>query len=58
MDCCWVASCTFFRYLISNIAKILIDSTEQIDGYFFRKNVEDIVLNDNPLRPVTLASTK
>ena len=35
-----------------------IYSTEQEDGYFFRKNVEDIVLNDNPLMPVILACTK
>ena len=58
MDCCRVASCTFSRYMIISIAKISIYSTEQVDGYFFRKNVEDIVLNDNPLMPVTLACTK
>ena len=58
MDCCRVASCTFLRYMIISIAKISIYSTEQVDGYFFRKNVEDIVLNDNPRMPVTLACTK
>ena len=58
MDCCRVASCTFSRYMIISIAKISIYSTEQVDGYFFRNNVEDIVLNDNPLMLVTLACTK
>ena len=61
MDCCRVASCTFLRYIIISIAKMAIYSTEQVDGYFlffFHKNVVDIVLNDNPLMPVTLACTK
>ena len=44
--------------MIISIAKISIYSTEQVDGYFIRENVEDIVLNDNPLMPVTLACTK
>ena len=58
MDCCRVASCTFLRYMIISIAKISIYSLEQVDGKFFRKNVEDIVSNDNPLMPVTIACTK
>ena len=32
MDCCQVASCTFLRYMIINIAKISIYSTEHVDG--------------------------
>ena len=59
MDCCLVASCMFLRYIIINIAKISIYKfSRTVDGYFCRKNVEDIVLNDNPLMAVTLASTK
>ena len=47
MDCCRVASCTFLiRYMIISIAKISIYSSGQVDVYFFRKNVEDIVLNE------------
>ena len=45
MDCCRVTSGTF--YMIISIAKISIYSTEQVDGYYFRKNGEDIVQNDN-----------
>ena len=44
--------------MIISIANISIYSTEQVDGYIFHKNVEDIVLNDNPLMPVTLACKK
>ena len=58
MDCCRVASCTFLRYMITSIAEISIYSTKQVDGYFLRKNVEAIVLNDNPLMPVTLPCIK
>ena len=58
MDCCRVAPCTFLRHMIINIAKISIYSTEQVNGYFFHKNVEDIVVIDNPLMTVTLAGTK
>ena len=43
MDCCRVASCTFLRYMIISIARISIYSTEHVNGYFFPKNVEDIV---------------
>ena len=58
MDCCLAASCTLLRYMIISIAKMSIYSTEQVDGHYFHKNVEDIVLNDNSLMPVTLACTK
>ena len=44
--------------MIINIAKISIYSAEQVNGYFFHKNVEDIVVIDSPLMTVTLAGTK
>ena len=57
INCCRVTSCSFLRYMENGIAKISIYSTEHLDRYFLHKNVEDVVLNDNPLMTAIFACT-